>query len=465
MGSKSQIQAYCRRSWCLLRIVTIATAALAGLGESAAADSSSVTNQHWGDAGTVTREEVIRLTMTSYPGKSVRGVDVSTLDQKILCGYQGWFAAPGDNSGLGWAHWAGANGFRPGSCSIDLWPDVSELEGDERYATAFRHRDGSVAHVFSSFNRKTVLRHFQWMQTYGIDGAFVQRFVTELSEARRLRHVNVVLSHCREGANLSGRAYAVMYDLSGLGSNEMHRVMDDWKLLVERMRITQDPAYQHHNGKPVVAVWGFGFNDNRRYTIREGLKLIDFLKNDPVYGGNTVMLGLPTHWRTLDKDCVNDPLLHGLVRMADVVSPWTVGRYSTPAEARNYGETTLAADLEWCRRAGKEFMPVAFPGFSWSNMKPGSPLNQIPRLKGEFLWSQFAAARKAGATMIYQAMFDEVDEGTAIFKCRDEPPVGESRFVGLEGLPSDFYLKLTGAGGRMLRGELELSERVPDSLR
>ncbi len=46
--------------------------------------------------------------------------------------------------------------------------------------------------------------------------------------------------------------------------------------------------------------------------------------------------------------------------------------------------------------------------------------------------------------MVYQAMFDEVDEGTAIFKCTNDVPVGESKFADFEGLPSDFYLKLVG---------------------
>ena len=93
---------------------------------------------------------------------------------------------------------------------------------------------------------------------------------------------------------------------------------------------------------------------------------------------------------------------------------------------------------------------VVYPGFSWQNMNPKAPLNQISRLKGKFLWSQFHHARRIGASTVYVAMFDEIDEATAIFKCTNDPPVGASRFATYEGLPSDHYLWLTGEGGEAL---------------
>jgi hypothetical protein len=427
----------------------------------AAADSArALTNQNWGDPETSDRLAVIERTMLPFNGVSQHGVDTSTLTGKVMCGYQGWFCAQGDDAGRGWTHWQGQDRFQPGSCKIDLWPDVSEFDRDERYATPFLQADGRPAEVFSSFNRKTVLRHFQWMKDYGLDGVFVQRFIHQTMHPKGFRHMNVVLDHCREGANLYGRTYAVMYDLSGLGGHDINRVIDDWKLLVERMQITKDPAYLHHAGKPVVAVWGLGFTE-REYTLQEGLELVKFLKDDPHYGGCTVMLGVPAHWRTLDRDCINDKTIFDLVLKADIVSPWTVGRYSTPAQAAEYAKGEMKQDMKWCLERGKEFLPVVFPGFSWHNMNPSSPLNQIPRLKGNFLWSQFIEAKKAGATMVYQAMFDEVDEGTAIFKCTDTPPVGASQFVTYEGLPSDFYLKLVGHAARMVRGEASITEKLP----
>ena len=129
--------------------------------------------------------------------------------------------------------------------------------------------------------------------------------------------------------------------------------------------------------------------------------------------------------------------------------------------AKRHGERTIAPDLVWCRERNLDYLPVVFPGFSWHNMNPSSPLDQIPRLKGKFLWTQYVQAKKAGASMVYQAMFDEVNEGTAIFKCTDDPPVGPSKFVTYEGLPSDFYLKLVGNATRMIRGEMPLTEQIP----
>lgn len=391
-------------------------------------------------------------------------VDASTLTGKVMCGYQGWFSCPGDGAKLGWKHWARdrKKPFAPGNVSVDLWPDVSEFATDELFETGFRHADGSLARVFSSYKRDTVRRHFAWMRDYGIDGAFVQRFANGLHDEKLRSQKDAVLAHARAGANEAGRVFSVMYDLSGLPKGGTQRVIDDWKRLRGELGVTKDPAYLHHNGGPVVAVWGIGFNDRnkpREYTLAECHELVRFLKND----GCTVMLGIPSGWRTLDRDALPDPQLHAILAEADILSPWTVGRYRDPAGAKRHAKRYWAPDLKWCRERKIDFLPVVFPGFSWHNLK-GAEIDAIPRRKGAFLWAQFLAAKKVGAEMIYVAMFDEVDEGTAIFKCTNEPPVGEGvSFLTYEGLPSDFYLRLTGQGGRLLRGEIPATPDVPVS--
>lgn len=403
-----------------------------------------------------TRESVNATTLRAYDGPSVRGVDVSTLTGKTMCGYQGWFNAEGDGMGFGYRHWAKGKTLGPDTVKVDLWPDMNEYGPEERFPTVFKHADGRAAEIFSSARRETVLRHFQWMREYGIDGAFVQRFATETRSPALLRHINTILSHAREGANRNGRAYVVMYDLSGLGAGRASDVIDDWRELRTRMHVTEDPAYQHHEGKPLVAVWGVGFFDEKRaYSLNDCRQIVDALKKD----GCAVMLGIPTQWRTAKPGDAQQAEFLELCAKVDVLSPWAVGRIRTPEEATQQGESLWKPDRAWCEERGIDFLPVLFPGFSWHNMH-GGPLDQIPRRKGEFLWSQFQAAARAEVKMAYVAMFDEVDEGTAIFKCTNDVPIGESaKFLTLEGLPSDHYLRLVGKGARMIRREIPASEQ------
>ena len=393
-----------------------------------------------------------------------RSVDSATLTGKVMVGYQGWFNAEGDGAQRGYNHWSrGGAKPAPGNVRVDLWPDLSELGPDERFPTDLLHADGKRAEVFSSFRQATVVRHFRWMEEHGIDGVFVQRFINSLNRPGSLAHNNTVLEHCRAGARRHGRTYALMYDLSGLAAGNADRLIEDWKKLLRDTQLTRDPAYLKHRGKPLLALWGCGFKDDKpRPSLEDWKKIITFLKTDPAAGGVSIMLGIPSFWREQRRDALTDPLLHELLQQADVISPWTPGRYRSPAEATRHAIEVWQPDIAWCRERGIDFLPVAFPGFSWHNMKPDAPLDAIPRLQGRFLWSQVTAAKRAGASMLYVAMFDEVDEGTAIFKATNEPPTGNgAKFITLEGLPSDHYLRLTGAAAKVIRGEMPVTDELP----
>jgi hypothetical protein len=390
-----------------------------------------------------------------------------TLERQIVVGYQGWFRAPADGTDSGWAHYRSARtgAFGPdGNIGIDYWPDVSELTPTEKFATPFTHPDGTTAFVFSSHHPRTVERHFRWMREHGIDAAFVQRFAAPIigdnePSRRRLRATDDVLRYALAAAEKQGRGLVVMYDLSGLRRGAMEAVMRDWRHVVDDLKVRASRAYQYHHDKPVVIVWGVGFNDGRDYTLDECAALIRYLKEDPRYGGNTVVVGVPSYWREQVNDAVRDPQLHDVLRLADILSPWTPGRYSDLAGVRRHAESFWAPDRTWCTEHGLGYMPVVFPGFSWRNLKGVS--GGIDRLDGRFLWEQYRELANRGFTMIYQAMFDEMDEGTQIFKVTSDPPTG-AELLSYAPLPSDYYLRLMGvAADRFRRGE-PLPERIPD---
>ena len=59
-------------------------------------------------------------------------------------------------------------------------------------------------------------------------------------------------------------------------------------------------------------------------------------------------------------------------------------------------------------------------------------------------------------------MFDEVDEATAIFKVTNNPPI-QGNFQTYDGMPSDWYLRVTGEGTKMIRGQKPIQETIPIS--
>lgn len=395
--------------------------------------------------------------------------DFPTYEGRVMCGYQGWYRAPDDGANEGWGHYAMRGKVDSAHVHLDFWPDVSEYE--KTYPTSLTNQDGSVARVFSSYDQSTTDLHFHWLQQYDIDGVFVQRFFGGLRDESSRKKSRVVLEHALVASQKYHRAVAVMYDLSGLKANgeDCSAIIQDWKELVDQLKLTSQATnnYLYQNGKPVVAIWGLGFPD-RSYNIRNiGIgQVIDFLKNDPQYGGCAVMLGVPTYFRDLNVDCLPDPYLHEIMAKADIILPWMVQRF-TPLlqnEPARYA-AQVKADLAWCNERHLAYVPCVSPGFSWYNLGQVEfhglpPLNQIPRQKGAFYWSEFSSAQSAGAKMYYVAMFDEMDEGTAIFKCANTLPVGP-KLCDYEGLPTDHYLWLTGQAGKMLRGEIPFSTKIP----
>jgi hypothetical protein len=396
-------------------------------------------------------------------------VDATTLDGKLMFGYQGWFACPGDGSPLqAWEHW-----FRRGqpassaTLSVDMWPDVSELAPDERCPTSLTLPDGRTAELYSAFNPRTVDRHFQWMEEYDLPGVLLQRFTVRLDSTPMRSFRDGVARNVRSAAEAHGRVFAIMYDISGHPRETViAAVKRDWVDLVDNLRVTESPRYLRHRGRPLLGIWGFGFAD-RSPTPDQAAELIEFFRNNPDPRYRVTLLGgIPSQWRTLAGDSQNDPGWAPVYRSFDVVSPWTVGRFHHSDGVDRFYANEVTQDVLATRQLGIDYMPVVFPGFSWHNLHPSAPFNPIARRGGRFYWRQVQRALRAGNRMLYTAMFDEVDEGTAMFKVaasrRDAPADVAVVTLDVDGepLPSDWYLRLAREAQKRLRNAVRNAGRV-----
>ncbi|KAH3743674.1 carbohydrate-binding protein [Pelomyxa schiedti] len=363
-----------------------------------------------------------------------------TLNGKLMVGYQGWFAT--NYSGMNWAHWS-SNGQAPEpgtSLVFDLWPDVSEYAN--LYQTDLHFNSGLQAELFTAYDYQTVDTHFKWMMEYGIDGAFLQRFVCELTNPTTLAFRNQVLFNVKQAAEKYNVTFTVMYDVSGADSTMFQVMMDDWAWLVAE-GITTSSAYQYHNDRPVVTIWGFGFND-RTIDHDSALDLVHWFRNQQT----VPMGGVPYYWRTGDHD--SWPGWEDVYDAFEIISPWAVGRYDSNAAFDKLLRTQVAGDVEYLH--GKaDYAPVIFPGFSWANLQNDPSIyNQIPRNCGQFFKYQGNQLLGIEHLFLYVAMFDEVNEGTAIFKAAttqsSTPSDAKFLYLDVDGctMNTDDYLVYAG---------------------
>jgi hypothetical protein len=399
-------------------------------------------------------------------------VDATTLDRKLMMGYQGWFLSPGDGSPVnGWKHWFSDNKTSDAlHLTVDMWPDMRELPPDECHATNMRFSDGRVATLYSAYNPATVARHFKWMQEYNLDGVMLQRFVNELNDPAARNFRDQVAKNSQDAAEAHGRVFCMMYDITGSNATTVvHDLQTDWTHLVDDLKVTQSPRYLRHKGKPLLAIWGLGFTNNDTTAV-QAQEIVRYFKTSAASNYQvTLMGGVPPGWRTLDSDSKTDPAWTGVYRSFAVLSPWSVGRFENDKRADDFRKRRILPDKAEASRLGIDYMPVVFPGFSYRNGSKGiKPLNEIPRRGGDFWWHQLHNVVSAGCTMIYGAMFDEVDEGTAMFKLaadkQDLPTQAHDRLVYLnidgEIFRSDWYLQVADQGGKMLRGEIKLTRSL-----
>jgi hypothetical protein len=302
--------------------------------------------------------------------------------------------------------------------------------------------NGNVVRLYSNAAPGVVDLHFRWMYDYALDGVLLQRFLTDIQGGAGRTQRNIMLQQVSDAAAKYNRTWAIMWDASGASNaNWANWIQTDWAFI---SRFTTTPHYLHENGKPVVCIFGLGLvNHNPEPTPAEAIALLTWLKQRAYVIGSG-----PYWWRSETGDAMkNYQTVHAAF---DAIMPWAVGRYGNLNAFDNCFTTGAVGDAALCRGRGQDYAPIAFPGFSFHNTEAGKPLNEIPRLNGDFLQRQITRyLTLTGATFFYIAMFDEVNEGTAIYKaaanqneCPSNVPFLHMSSDGV-ARPGDYYLTLT----------------------
>ncbi|RYD93465.1 MAG: hypothetical protein EOP54_19120, partial [Sphingobacteriales bacterium] len=386
------------------------------------------------------------------PGLKTSGSPVGDVVGKLTVGYQGWFAAPGDGSPQGtWAHWAGGTTPAPGNQGFELWPDVREYT--TTYQTGYANLgNGQPAKLFSSYTSQTVNKHFEWMQTYGIDCAALQRFGGPSYDSPNIKaHNDGMALKVKTAAENYGRKFYIMYDVSGWSQMQSVIKTDFLNTIIGTLNLLNSPAYARQNGKPVVCIFGMGYNQAPVPGPGDPaacLDVINWFKAQGCY----VIGSIAMDWRNPGN--LSRTNFASVYNALNMITPWAVG-----AEVNPTYQPWIQGDYDYCEAHGIDYQPVAYPGFAWSNWNGGAQ-NLIPRKHGDFMWDQASVMRTVGVKSIYIAMFDEYDEATAIAKAAENASMKPTNqyFLTLDAdgvaVSADFYLRLTQDIGKLIKNQI-----------
>ena len=206
------------------------------------------------------RHAVVELTYDkTFPNDSMSNL--------IICGYQGWFAYPGDGAPINkWKHWfSHPNNPNINDLTVEMYPNMEEYDDEDLMESNILMRDGRKAKFYSAARPKVVLKHFEWMRDYGISGVFHMRFMQDIGKPRNHQWKTQVLRNVRAAAESTGRIFAVSYNIAGNAINEsvLDEIKNDWIKLVDDEEISSSDRYLHHNSLPVLRIYGIGFRSVR----------------------------------------------------------------------------------------------------------------------------------------------------------------------------------------------------------
>jgi hypothetical protein len=363
---------------------------------------------------------------------------------KVIVGYQGWFSGLNDGSPNGnWSHYANSGTPSATNILIACWPDMRDYTTS--YQTGFANLgNGQPAKLYSPWDQQTVNCHFLSMQRAGIDGAALQRFGSWITPgSTRKAQDDGIATRVMSAAQTYGRKFFIMYDC-----NATDPVVADWtNTIIGTLHLTSSSSYAKQNGKPVVCLWGVA--KSGRGATADWVNTINAFKNAGCY----VIGGVLHTW-------TGDTTNAAAYNACNMIQPWVIGAVSNIAQADALYTNHTVPDIAYCAAHGLDYQQAVAPG----------GLSDHSRLHGNLMWEEFYNAVRAGTQGIYISMFDEYNEGNQINKTAENSSMiptdaAGGLAVGLNedgtACSSDYYMRLTGDGGKMLKGTIALTATRP----
>ncbi|KAL8727219.1 MAG: hypothetical protein Q9166_006183 [cf. Caloplaca sp. 2 TL-2023] len=178
---------------------------------------------------------------------------------------------------------------------FDMFPAVEQYPQECLFTSNFILPDGSKASLFEFNCTGVVDTHFRWMQENSIDGILVQRFYGEFDDQSYLQLLDQIRTAAEKLTNV----------LSQLGKDYSTNIAP----------LMTSSAYLHHEGRPVLELWGLGVNK----AILSAADCATIFHTIRSAGPNPyVLLGVQWAWTSVARE---NPGYYEVYIQADVIQP------------------------------------------------------------------------------------------------------------------------------------------------
>ena len=362
-------------------------------------------------------------------------VDTTSLRGKVMCGYQGWFRCP--NDAATWDGFIGATTRRIGAGP----PELRDVAGHGRILPQWSVIPRPVSPIPEPAQPEAV--HSQQCPELGISSGCA----TTRRPGCNISSWTCPMDRCRP----SSLPFAGARPCPGGGAQPVH---GHFPMIVAARHA--GPGFRCPPPRTGKGWWTTSRSSkfallackSSQPVVKSGASTSGTRADAPtelapgrLLQNSRPVCRLPGRWRRLGLATRSRPRRkwRKILRAVRRFCPWNVGNYVPKRVRREARGDNNWAKITKCERLGMLWIPVVLSGLSvvrsLQRLAPGTSL--IPRRGGRFL----GAIRRivpTGADTVYVAMFDEVDEGTAVFKVTSSPPT-QGHFVGYDGLPSDWY--------------------------